>query len=110
MKSHAATMRLVSGLFVAAWLTMMSAPAAAQAIKITGNIKGTLTSLAAGECPTGYPHQCSVGPCMNSTAVPTPKITGNFGNGTITSMCVSNGLLFMATTAAGVTRRRRHME
>jgi hypothetical protein len=101
MKSNASTAGLLTGLLLAAVLSLVSVPPAEAQINITGNINGTFSSPPgnAGPCPTtvfsDYANQCSGGgngtPCVNFTpaAATTTKITGNFGTGTITSMCIT---------------------
>ena len=77
---------------VATIIIAWASQARAQGRNISGNIKGTLGGANAGPCASGYANQCSnfnATPCEHFTPVGTPKITGNFGVGTITSMCIT---------------------
>jgi hypothetical protein len=68
-------------------------PQAAAQVIIAGTITGTFSGANAGACPSiatsDYANQCGVGPCENFTPMGPPKVTGTFGSGTITSMCLT---------------------
>lgn len=70
-------------------LVLASAPAAAQAKKVSANIKGTIGGLSSGAvCPSGYANQCTnLSDCQEVTPAGNPTISGTFGKGTVTDLC-----------------------
>jgi len=94
MKANTFVKIATTGVLLTALLAVVALqPATVQAASTTKNVsanfKGMLSKPAAGECATGYAHQCPSTVCFNSTPVGTPTISGTFGKGTITGMCVT---------------------
>jgi hypothetical protein len=66
------------------------ASAAAATKKATATISGTLSAPAPGPCPgTGYESKCAVGPCFHFTLVGNSKISGTFGSGNVSELCIT---------------------
>lgn len=75
--------------------------ASAQTKKVSAAVSGTLSEPATGPCPgSDYSSECAAGPCFHFTAAGSPKISGSFGKGKVTDLCIteddgnsSNGLI-----------------
>jgi hypothetical protein len=88
-----ATKGILAGLFaVAVLIATMVSQAAGATLNVAGSITGTLSGPNTGPCASGYANQCSgfnATACENFTPTGTVKIVGNFGTGTVTSMCIT---------------------
>src|SRR5690242_16053515 len=75
---------LLSVVFAAA---VSSAPA--RAANVSVHFNGTLGKPVQGTCSSGYADRCFSGFCGTVEPTGTPKVTGTFGKGTVTAMCVT---------------------
>ncbi|HUY20357.1 MAG TPA: hypothetical protein VMV15_14145 [Candidatus Binataceae bacterium] len=60
-----------------------------QAKNVSVQIKGAVSSPSTGVCATGYAAQCASGNCYTIVPAGPIKVSGTFGKGTVTAMCVT---------------------
>jgi hypothetical protein len=68
---------------------LLLVPIGAHAKNVSVQIKGALSSPSAGVCASGYAAQCASGNCFTIVPAGPIKVSGTFGKGTVTAMCVT---------------------